>query len=136
MTIISKILSYPELKLGGPDHGARKRMSQASETKAFTVLRRPDYPMLVTFADVNRPASVAEVSPDNLAAHFGTGYALKRITFEALDSQMPLTTGFKDRFPAIASHRGNFRTKPLNTPRDQNLDDTLGASSFSAGVAK
>ena len=136
ITIVSKILAYPELKLGGPDDGTMERMTKATETRAFAVVHRQDYPMLVTFADMNDPRSVAEVSPDDLAARFGAGYALKRITFEAVDHKTPLTTGFRDRFPAIASHRGNFRTKPPNTPRDQRLDDSLGASSFVAGGAR
>jgi hypothetical protein len=36
-------------------------MKKANETKPFAVLRRQDYPMLVTFTDVNQPSSVAEV---------------------------------------------------------------------------
>jgi len=49
------------------------------------------YPMLVTFTDINDPASVKKVDPDNLAATFGAGYKLKRITLEITDQ--PTTTG-------------------------------------------
>jgi hypothetical protein len=136
VSIVSKVLSYPELKLGRPDEGTMDRMKKAAESKSFAVLLRPEYPMLVTFADVKNPGSIAEVSPDNLAASFGAGYSLKRITFEAVDGKTPLTTGFSDRFPAIANHRGNFRAKPPNSPRDQNLDASLGASSFFSGATK
>ena len=36
--------------------------------------------MLVTFTDIADPATVREVSPDNLAASFGPGVSLRRIT--------------------------------------------------------
>ena len=40
------------------------------------------YPMLVTFDDVTDPKTVRRVSPANLAASFGTGYALRKVTLE------------------------------------------------------
>lgn len=40
------------------------------------------YPMLVTFTDINDPKSVTLVDPENLAAAFGAGVELKRITLE------------------------------------------------------
>lgn len=135
-SIVSKVLAYPELKLGPPNEGMQERMKKAAATKSSVMLLRRDYPMLVTFANVSNPSSIAEVSPDNLAAAFGVGYSLKRITFEAVDAKTPLTAGFSDRFPAIAKHRGNFRKTPPNTPRDQDLDASLGASSFFTGAAK
>jgi hypothetical protein len=49
----------------------------------------PDqYPMLVTFTDINDPATVREVDPDNLAATFGPGVSLKRITLEVADEEV------------------------------------------------
>ena len=134
--IVSKVLSYPELKLVRPDEGTMDRMKKAAETKPSAILRREHYPMLVTFADVNDPSSVKEVSPDNLAASFGAGYALEKITFQAVDEKTPLTTGFKERFPAIANHRGAFGTKPPNALRTQNLDADLQAFYFFSGALK
>ncbi|WP_417411863.1 hypothetical protein [Hoeflea sp.] len=49
------------------------------------------YPLLVTFADIDDPASVARVDPDDLAAHFGPGYALSTITIAITDE--PVTKG-------------------------------------------
>lgn len=48
------------------------------------------YPMLVTFADINDPASVKEVDPANLAVTFGLGYSLKSITLEITDEDVTL----------------------------------------------
>ena len=52
---------------------------------------RSMYPLLVTFDDLKVPASVKQVDPDNLAAAFGDGYALKSITLEITDA--PVTQG-------------------------------------------
>lgn len=49
------------------------------------VLKGKYRPRLVTFADINDPASVQQVDPDNLAASFGSGYSLKNITIEISD---------------------------------------------------
>jgi len=48
-------------------------------------------PLLVTFTNINDPASVRRVDPDDLAASFGPGYALKAITLEI--SKDPVTVG-------------------------------------------
>lgn len=53
-------------------------------------------PLLVTFDDINDPASVKEVNPNNLAATFGTGYALKSITLEITDE--PVIVGEVEKF--------------------------------------
>jgi hypothetical protein len=54
-------------------------------------LAAAQYPLLVTFADIDDPASVARVDPDDLAAHFGPGYALSSITLAITDE--PVTKG-------------------------------------------
>lgn len=45
-------------------------------------------PLLVTFADITDPASVARVDPDDLAASFGEGYALSSITLAITDEKV------------------------------------------------
>jgi hypothetical protein len=52
---------------------------------------RDRWPTLVTFADIDDPASVMRVDPDDLAAVFGEGYALRAVTLEITDA--PVTTG-------------------------------------------
>ncbi len=48
---------------------------------AGKVALKPDqYPLLVTFDDINDPASVKRIDPANLEATFGPGYRLNRIT--------------------------------------------------------
>jgi hypothetical protein len=52
---------------------ARSRCATSTELP-----REPYRPLLVTFADINDPASVQRVDPDDLAASFGPGYALSQ----------------------------------------------------------
>lgn len=54
-----------------------------------------NYPLLVTFRDINDPSSVERVDPANLAATFGLGVELNRITLEITDK--PVTRGRVER---------------------------------------
>ncbi|WP_298307471.1 hypothetical protein [uncultured Erythrobacter sp.] len=56
---------------------------------------RSAYPMMVTFGDLDDPTSVQRVDPDDLAASFGEGVELKRVTVELTDE--PVTTGIEER---------------------------------------
>lgn len=58
-------------------------------------MRLDGWPMLVTFEDEADPTSVARVDPDDLAASFGEGVNLKRITVKLTDD--PVTTGIEER---------------------------------------
>ncbi len=53
-----------------------------------TVLEPANYPMLVTFDDTNDPKTVKLVDPENLAATFGEGFALKSISVEITDEKV------------------------------------------------
>ena len=70
-------------------------MYPASRMKSFRgkvhAIKPKHYPLLVTFGDINDPASVKKVDPNDLAATFGPGYTLKSITLEITDE--PVTTG-------------------------------------------
>ncbi|MGL1922587.1 MAG: hypothetical protein OCD03_16340 [Hyphomicrobiales bacterium] len=48
------------------------------------------YPTLVTFEDINDPASVKLVDPNDLAATFGKGYSLKEMTLEITDEEVTI----------------------------------------------
>jgi hypothetical protein len=55
--------------------------------------KRDDYPLLVTFKDINEPTSVKLVNPDDLAASFGAGYELNSLTVQVTDDAV--TTGIE-----------------------------------------
>ena len=72
------------------------RLPKIRETR---VLPRELYPMFVTFDDISDPASVKRVDPANLAATFGPGHSLNKVTLSITDE--PGTKGsFEKVFPS------------------------------------
>lgn len=95
---------------------------------------RNRYPLLVTFTDINDPTTVQRVDPKDLAATFGPGVSLKRITLEITDEKV--TEG---RVEAMltwwctlrkARSRLNGKTGPIS---DNELSNTLGTGAFRVG---
>ena len=101
-------------------------------------VRAADYPLLVTFADPADPTSVQRVDPANLAASFGPGVTLKRITVEVTND--PVTTGIEKRLGWLGTQRGALLNipvseyPPLGTPLPFAASITEGA--FSQGGRK
>lgn len=62
------------------------------------------HPKLVTFRALDDPKTVILVDPDNLAATFGQGVHLKRITIAATDE--PVTIGIEKRLPSYGPNSG------------------------------
>ena len=94
-------------------------------------------PLLVTFGDVADPASVARVDPDNLAASFGEGYALKRISVMLTDD--PVTEGIEERLGWLDGYRKQFFDGTSTISEDMTTDDLrahLTAGSFSTEFAR
>jgi hypothetical protein len=92
---------------------------------------RSAYPMLVTFGDLDDPTSVAKIDPDDLAATFGEGVKLKRITAELTDD--PVTTGIEERLGWLP----NYYDKMLDGQRlnnSQELANNLSQGSFAKGT--
>lgn len=94
-----------------------------------TIPERSAYPMLVTFGDLAKPASVAEVDPYDLAATFGEGVKLKRITVELTDD--PVTTGIEERLGWVRGHIGTLVYRPRDLPiGEMPLEHRLNGSDF------
>lgn len=70
------------------------------------------YPLLVTFADPADPTSVQRVDPANLAASFGPGVTLKRITVAVTND--PVTTGIEKRLGWLGTQRGALLNIPVS----------------------
>ena len=94
-----------------------------------------DYPMLVTFAEEDEPASVALVQPGNLSATFGRGVRLRGITVELTDD--PVRRGIKERLGWLP----NYYDKQLSGDRfqmlknkDKGLSAFLSSGAFSADL--
>lgn len=82
-----------------------------------------DYPLLVTFRDLTDPKTVQKVDPENLAATFGSGVSLKRITLEITDE--PVTEGKIGNVLGWLNHLKKYRTDPTN-PFTNTLPKEIG----------
>ena len=92
---------------------ANPALSIIRDLRETAPVPREHYPMLVTFGDIKEPKSVKEVKPENLAAAFGGGYALKSITLEITDEQV--TEGVAEKLlPWALTVVG--RIKPIGNP--------------------
>ncbi|NMW31962.1 hypothetical protein HKD42_07810, partial [Altererythrobacter sp. RZ02] len=98
------------------------------------IRNRSAYPMLVTFGDLSDPTSVAQVDPDDLAASFGTGTTLKRITVQMTDD--PVTTGIEQRLGWLPDTYSTMLDGNANqTIRAKNrFANSLNQGDFSQGV--
>jgi hypothetical protein len=101
-----------------------------------TLPERSAYPMLVTFGDESDPTSVAEIDPDDLAATFGKGVKLKRITAELTDD--PVTTGIEKRLGWLPNYYDKMLDgRTINTIEAENrLANDLSQNSFAIGTIK
>ena len=90
------------------------------------------YPMLMTFEDIQDPASAVKVDPDDLAARFGEGVRLKQITVQMTDD--PVSTGIERWLPWLDDFRRKTFDGSSAAARDLTKDElkyTLSAASFS-----
>jgi hypothetical protein len=96
-------------------------------------LAREHYPLLVTFDDINDPASVRHVDPGDLSNSFGPGYRLNAIALSITDD--PVTKG---RVQGVLGWLDDVqgRVKPTNKRYADQLDveETLYSLDFRRGV--
>ena len=86
-----------------------------------------DLPDLVTFADVNDPATVIEVDRNDLQATLGAGVSWNEITLECTDE--PITTGIKMKLPWLPAYYSTMLDGAGY--RDKNtLANTLSTADF------
>lgn len=92
-----------------------------------------NYPLLVTFTDINSPKSVREVKSNNLANNFGAGYRLKAVTLEITDEEV--TAGkIKSTLKWIDDYRGLYLDGGGNpNPQNNNTANHIGDANFRTG---
>lgn len=67
---------------------------------------QPARPMLVRFRDIDDPTTVERVDPDELAASYGDGVKLRRVTVQLTDE--PVTKGIIKRLPWLVNQQGGL----------------------------
>ena len=108
--MISQMFDYPEYPSPVKSIKLVDRFAEANDSKPLIVIKPEDYPMLVTFGDINDPKSVREVNAG----------IVRRITVQVVDQKTPLTDGFEARFDVISKKDMPFRA---NDGLDVNWDD-------------
>lgn len=96
-------------------------------------LRSRSFPQLVTFGDINDPKSVVAVDPIDLAASFGPGVGLRRITAQITSE--PVTTGIEKRLVWLPKTVGAFLKRPVDANiGDMPLAGITTEGDFSQGI--
>ncbi len=103
-----------------PEKGWASRIGDVQEVRAMD---RKDYPTLVTFTDITDPKTVKEVDSENLAAAFGAGISLKRITLAITEE--PVTEGKVESVLRWLNDLKKYRTDP-NNPFTNTLSKEIG----------
>jgi hypothetical protein len=77
--------------------------------------------LFVRFRDPNDPKTVERVDPRNLAAAFGPGVALKRVSVDIVDPNEPLTTGIEKTLPWLVGGQLGTAVNRYTGPRTPTL---------------
>lgn len=121
----------------GYDYGNRgEKLDRIARMQGESrVLEPKNYPLLVTFRDIDDPTTVERVDPDNLAASFGSGYRLKAITLEITDEKVT-----KGRVEEVLGWWCDYRKRGARLSgstsiaiSDNELSNNLGTGSFKIG---
>lgn len=91
-----------------------ERAEHLETLRATKELPRERYPLLVTFTDISDPTTVRRVDPDNLAAAFGPGVTLKRLTLTITDE--PVTEGEVEKVLGWLAQVGRERPTLIPNP--------------------
>ncbi len=118
--------------------GTARRISERIGVKESAEVSLSDYPILVTFANINDPKSIERVESADLAATFGDQVKFKSIVVEITDD--PVTTGLKKRFSWWSDVKGSFVRFDLQNRPPAGTELPVGTritkTAFSAAVDK
>lgn len=117
--------------------GSAARIAAGEGVTSPAVVDPAIYPMLVTFRNIEDPTSVELVDPDDLAASFGEGVKLKRITVQITDD--PVTTGIEKRLGwlrPVGDERGSLVKNPPRLLKDATPRDLVSPGDFSSEIWK
>jgi hypothetical protein len=126
-----QLFAEPPVKTGLPEE-YQAVLDRLVNLRAKRELARNQYPLLVTFDDINDPASVKRVDPDNLAASFGPGFSLNAITMTITDE--PVTEGKVEGVLGwLVSLRGRLKPSTKKYADQLKIEETLYSIDFQKG---
>lgn len=92
----------------GRDTDFRVDVRRLASMRGARPIAASDLPDLVTFADIDDPATVIRVDPNNLEATLGKGISWNEITLEITDE--PITKGIKQKLSWLSDYaRDNLK---------------------------
>lgn len=120
----------------GPDAFVESvgRLGRPSQVGRTAVLPREHYPTFVRFRDLADPKSVEAADPGNLAASFGPGVTLRRITVTITDDDV--TTGIETRLGWLSKQRGSLINAVASDPKPLRELSNITEGDFSKGLMK
>lgn len=125
--IIFAALPHRQSAYVGED--AVERMLEAinQNHRIMPIMARP--PLLVRFRDITDPTTVEEVNPENLAATFGSDFALRNITIQVTDR--PRESKIEKRLRWLSRQRGALMKGARTiSRRELPLAERLGEGDF------
>lgn len=129
--VYSHLLDHPDpgVQMSREADGFAGNMRAIAKVKPAFELYPDEYPLLVRFRDTKDPASVEKVDPADLAASFGPGARLRRITVAVTDDAV--TTGIENRF----AWWSEYRERHFNSSStiSESMKDTQLAAHLSTG---
>lgn len=128
---------WPAWVLGQIGHGEVRPVPRRWRYGPGAGTMTENYPWFVRFDDTKKPETVEEVDPDDLAASFGDGYALKALTFQRTNDAV--TTGIREKLAWIDRYeRRNARLNGDTTIaiKTNEISDNLGTGSFSTRIER
>lgn len=129
--ITSHLGAHPDSSVQLTDDWRANRRAIKKARPSFE-LSPDEYPLLVRFRDINDPASVEKVDPANLAASFGPGVRIHRMTIAVTSDSV--TEGIVERLPWLRNQRGSLLKMPPRTRRrDTPLAGRITEGDFVAG---
>jgi hypothetical protein len=111
---------------GQPNKADRKQVQSARGAKS---VKPKDYPMLVTFTDINDPKSVMQVKPGNIGEAFGSGYSLQSITLEIVD-EAPTRGQIIKVLPWLDQYWARYLDGSSNPNPQMGLSNNIGGGNF------
>ncbi|NBW76085.1 MAG: hypothetical protein EBR34_09815 [Sphingomonadaceae bacterium] len=74
-----------------------ERIAGGDGIRSQALVDPSNYPLMVTFRNLEEPASIVRLAADNLAQEFGPGVHLKRVLVELTEE--PVTRGIEQKLP-------------------------------------
>ena len=128
--IIRMVLTTVDPEFDNTMVESTKKLSSYGTSDPYLVAPE-NYPLFVTFDNIQDPTSIKKVDAGDLSTSFGEGYRLRAVTVQITDDEA-VTKGIEDRLPKPRD-KGFYNWDGKSNPND---GKTFSITDFSTGVSK